>query len=483
MRISIIVSLLLLLLAGCVGEEVKLVPKIEYFNATPEVIYKGDSAILSWKVVNATNKTIVALDRVQVDAEGSTTVTPEETTNYTLSVEGVSRTITVTVLPAEEADRDKDGYRVTADCNDNNNAVYPGAEEKCDGIDDDCDGLVDEENATGCVQYYLDVDQDSYGSVGKCLCGPSGAYTAMRGGDCNDADATISPLATEVCDGKDNNCDNKTDDGENLRGCTKFYIDEDGDRFGIGIGKCLCVAFDVYRGNETGDCDDTDENINPAKNEKCDGKDNDCDGVVDEENATGCEYFYKDQDDDGYGINKKKCLCKATGEYRARNDDDCADLNNSINPGQREVCNGIDDDCDELVDEGVNDNYETNNNMANAKLLSGTSGELEGKILKNDEDYYKIKLQGIVNITQNITGTAELNMPRNVDFDLCVCWSSNLTSCDLAGWECSENEAGENETISLNTEGSEGEFYFVIKVLPVGGAWSCEEYGLSWSVS
>jgi len=479
MRAIIILSLVLLLLAGCVEEEVKLVPEIEYFNATPATIYKGDSTVLSWKVVNATNKTIVALDMVQVPAEGEKTVTPEETTNYTLSVEGKNRTITVIVLPAEEADRDKDGYRATEDCNDNNNAVYPGAEEKCDGIDDDCDGFVDEENATGCINYYLDKDKDSYGSDARCLCKPEEGYTAGRGGDCNDDDATISPLATEVCDGKDNNCDNKTDDGENLYGCIKFYIDEDNDKYGIGMGKCLCMPFDVYRANESGDCDDTDDDINPGAKEVCDGKDNDCDKEVDEENAQGCKDYYKDQDGDGYGINKKKCLCEPEGEYRAKNADDCDDLNKTINPGQNEICNGIDDDCDGQVDEGINDGYEANNNMASAKLLSDETGELEGKILKGDEDYYKVH---IANITANMTGNAELSVPEDADFDLCVCWSSNLTSCDLANWKCSENEPGMDERANVSIEAIGKGGYFVIRVFPVGNDWSCEEYGLSWMV-
>ena len=478
MRGIIIVSLFLLLLAGCVGEGAKLVPEIEYFNATPETIYKGDSAVLSWKVVNATNKTIVALDMVQVPPEGKKIVAPEETTNYTLSVDGEKRVITIVVLPAEEADRDKDGYRVTVDCDDNNPAVYPGVEEKCNGIDDDCDGLVDEENAAGCVLYYLDVDQDSYGSVEKCLCGPSGAYTARRGGDCDDSDTTVSPLAIEVCDGKDNNCDGKIDDGENLQGCIKFYIDEDGDGYGIGLGKCLCKAFDVYRANEIGDCDDTKGDINPGANEKCDGKDNDCDNEIDEENAVGCKYYYKDQDGDGYGINKKKCLCKPTDEYRAENDGDCDDLNKTINPEQNEVCNGIDDNCDGLVDEGINDGYEPNNNSKNAKLLSQLSGNLRGKIMKGDEDYYSVR---ITNTTENRTGSANLDVPEDADFDLCVCLSSNLTSCDLAEWRCSENDEGMDETISVSVvAGTEG--YFLIRIFPVGNDWSCNEYTLSWSL-
>ena len=480
MRATIVVSLLLLLLAGCVEEEAKLVPEIEYFNATPDVIYKGDSTVLSWKVVNTTNKTIVALDMLQVNVNGSTTVAPEETTNYTLSVDGKNRTIVVMVLPAEEADRDKDGYRVTVDCDDNNKAVYPSAEEKCNGIDDDCNGLIDEEGAAGCVLYFLDVDEDSYGSVEKCLCGPSGAYTARRGGDCDDTDTAVSPLAIEVCDGKDNNCDGKIDDGENLQGCLNFYIDEDGDKYGIGLGKCLCGSFDVYRANELGDCDDTDDGINPGAEEKCDGKDNNCNEKIDEEDAEGCTYYYKDQDGDGYGINKKKCLCEGSGEYRAEKDGDCDDNNKAVYPSAEEKCNGIDDDCNGLIDDGMNDGYEANNNLASAKLLGSDSGDLEGKILGGDQDYYKVHVQNLTSIS---TGTAGLSVPEGVDFDLCICWSANLTSCDIADWVCSDNEPGENESASVAPDvGSEGEGYFVIRVFSPGNGWSCEEYGLSWSV-
>jgi hypothetical protein len=90
-------------------------------------------------------------------------------------------------------------------------------EEKCDGKDNDCDGYVDEEDADGCEKYYFDYDGDGYGveTVFKCLCKDMGYFKTKLKGDCNDFDATINPSVenngVEKCDGKDNDCDGKTD--------------------------------------------------------------------------------------------------------------------------------------------------------------------------------------------------------------------------------------------------------------------------------
>jgi MYXO-CTERM domain-containing protein len=103
-----------------------------------------------------------------------------------------------------------DGEGVAAepgDCDDADDAVFPGADEHCDGRDEDCDGLTDE-TPVDPVPLFVDADEDGFGvgETGDSGC-PLDGYAAV-GGDCDDTDATIHPLASEVpYDGTDNDCD------------------------------------------------------------------------------------------------------------------------------------------------------------------------------------------------------------------------------------------------------------------------------------
>lgn len=82
--------------------------------------------------------------------------------------------------------------------------------------------------------------------------------------------------------------------------------------------------------------------------------DNDCDGDVDEEGALGCFVYYVDYDYDTFGDESFGgiCLCESTAPYDAMNNYDCDDSNNEINPFAFEICDGVDNDCDSVVDEG-----------------------------------------------------------------------------------------------------------------------------------
>ena len=144
-------------------------------------------------------------------------------------------------------DHDGDGYESVIcggeDCYDPYVYAYPGAEEICDGLDNDCDGGVPVEEA--------DVDGD-----GWMACG----------GDCDDEDPLIYPGAEEICDnGIDDDCDGLID----LEDLPQCCWDDDGD----GHSDVACGGRD---------CDDADPLVNPGADENCgNGIDDDCDGYVD----------------------------------------------------------------------------------------------------------------------------------------------------------------------------------------------------------
>ena len=98
------------------------------------------------------------------------------------------------------------------------------------------------------------------------------------------------------------------------------------------------------------DCDDTDSSIYPGATEYCDGIDNDCNGVLDDDYAVDAVTWYEDSDGDSYGdITSTITACAAPSGY-VSDDTDCDDTDAAVNPGATEVCNGIDDDCDGDID-------------------------------------------------------------------------------------------------------------------------------------
>jgi len=251
-------------------------------------------------------------------------------------------------------DADGDGDPDAVDCAPENAAIFHGALEKCDGLDNNCANGVDEANAQGCATWYMDYDQDGFGESGdkKCLCGPSGKYTGQVGGDCNDKNNQVNPQSIEKCDGIDNDCDGVVD-SEKAFGCATYHADGDSDGFGaIGDSKCLCAAWQQYSAKVSGDCNDNNAAVNPGQPEKCNGLDDDCDGKSDEEGAQGCKSYYLDSDSDGVGLAQQgKCLCVSTPPYQALVSGDCDDKNPQAYPNAQELCDGADNDCDGKVDE------------------------------------------------------------------------------------------------------------------------------------
>ena len=245
----------------------------------------------------------------------------------------------------------------TGDCDDKDSTKSPGLPETCgNNEDDNCNDLVDEEGGDGCLTWYKDVDDDDAGAAEdfKCLCSPTGDYTASIPGDCDDANALAAPGTPEACgNGFDDDCDGLTDEADAI-GCTIYFLDNDKDGYGVdGEGQCLCGPEGSFTASLQGDCKDNDKLVSPGAGELCgDGIDNNCDMAIDEVGAGGCVLYYEDSDKDGFGIeSSSKCLCAAEAPFLATEFGDCKDTNDEIKPGKTESCNGIDDDCNDVVDD------------------------------------------------------------------------------------------------------------------------------------
>ncbi|HTQ03574.1 MAG TPA: putative metal-binding motif-containing protein [Polyangiaceae bacterium] len=303
---------------------------------------------------------------------------------------------------------DAHGRPLGDDCDDEDPTRYPGAQEVCDpdGVDEDCDP-----STVG------DLDADGDGAISSACCNVT-PESRQCGTDCDDSNPAIYPGAPEVCDGLDNNCDGRIDEGVEL----VLYRDADGDGYGTDDSTLhACTKVSGYA-TQDGDCDDTDPSIHPGAPESCDlpavdrdcdgvkndfpggcscktgstracplpgacskgvltcekgtwtacsitpvaetcnGIDDDCDGQIDNDVTIDC---YEDADGDGYAAAgaKPKALCPAgsgdgcpkgyTATAPAPGSIDCAPSDADVSPGAPELCNGKDDNCDGSIDEGL----------------------------------------------------------------------------------------------------------------------------------
>ena len=196
------------------------------------------------------------------------------------------------------------------------------------------------------------LNNDSVGQVGDTG-SPGGTETGCDGvdadrdgvsacEDCDDSDADIRPGVEDGCDSVDNDCDGQTDeDGVD----STWYTDADGDGYGEpGTEAAGCEASASAADNAL-DCDDGDGSAYPDALETCDGVDNDCDGQTDED-AVDADTWYEDADGDGFG--NAEVAITSCDEPTGRVDQagDCDDSDGAAFPGNDEVCDFLDNDCD-----------------------------------------------------------------------------------------------------------------------------------------
>ncbi len=366
---------------NCTGREVNLnYLEIDFFTNNDSISGYGLPATATF-TLNKTKTPWVA--QWFNDTDGENNINPELQFIADCNGSQISSNI-IEITPSEVAciDSDSDGYNVTSpvcqtgdDCDDSDPIEHPGQ------------------------VWYRDADSDLYSNgstLTQCLrpalYNISTELTATSG-DCDDTNANVNPIRTEICNNIDDNCAGGIDEGV----LSTFYRDFDSDTFGNLTNTIQnCTAPAGYVANNT-DCNDYITTIYPEAPELCNGISDDCDAAVDEiftnescsfvciassfnwsnnggnlnccGNNPGEDNPYqtteiicsdtRDNDCNGLtDLNDPSCISCVDDDndgYNATSPvcpsgNDCNDNNNLTYPGAIEICDNDDNNCDGTID-------------------------------------------------------------------------------------------------------------------------------------
>ncbi len=309
-------------------------------------------------------------------------------------------------------DKDEDGYGIgpncppaRTDCNDNDNQIYPGAPTRCNGLDNNCDNQADTEDCECTAGFMRACGSD----VGTCR---PGTQLCVEGqwGECT---GSIQP-GPEVCDGFDNNCNGTTDEGcPCTLGATKPC--------GTDVGECQPGTQECVAGRWS-ECNNS---VLPTE-EICDGKDNDCDGI-DDNNTT----------DTGNACSTGEAGACALGQQTCESG---VNVCKRVNDPQPETCNGADDDCVDGVDNGVTQSCNT---ACGAGTQSCTGGSFGACVPDNPP-------QEICNgMDDNCDSQTDESFPEDgmsCDTGLSGNCAAGVRVCTMGGLGCEPVNAAQAET-------------------------------------
>nr|AYM53414.1 lipoprotein [Melittangium lichenicola] len=274
--------------------------------------------------------------------------------------------------------------------------------------------------------------------------GDGDGYVSQENGgsDCADDEATVNPGRTELCNDRDDNCDNRADEGferagqscgsagacqnwacnaEGALSCQtgalRWYRDQDGDGEGTAQdSKEACTQPAGYVLNSR-DCDDSNKTRLSTATELCNGINDNCDGVTDEGYNVGAscmdgicasqracvsttqaacksvqKTWFRDQDGDQHGATGAGApFCQSTAPtgYVASSDD-CDDTKASVYKDAPELCDSFDNDCDSQKDEGfdVGVTCSAANDCSGTKACTPSGTTTECKATTPPTQYY-----------------------------------------------------------------------------------------------